>query len=680
MKMSKKILVFFWGISMVALGLLAFLFHTESNHFFGIADDQEQTILFESPVDIMRIFVVEGEEVHQGQLIMEVQQDALRSELVIIEEQLTELKTRDRESVASLRAKLTSLRAQQQAHQANLDSRIQSLQSRYDLNQSLLAQLVGPDLHIINGNEDGPVISPILAEIEGLKRERLHITASLQAEIKNIEAQLSASMRPIDAQIAELEERKSALQHQATRLKIRSKFDGRVGTVMFRPGETVPPFQPILTVHGSSPSFVKGYIHENVLNKVRLGQQVYVQSTTSAQEDAPFIESTVESLGTRIVEYPERLKKNLMVRAWGREVVVRLSRPHDLLLGEKVIVLLEKQDSMLARIGSSAKVLANFWNPSAYSSADISNLLPPPGKESFIISNLSNDNHIDTTRLEASGVLWDPDQFNYLLISDESPDGQPGLYRMDGQGRIINRVEVQGGPKIDDLESISADGPYVYLLSSLSHNKKGKLKTKRRQFIRLEQEGSHMICWGSFDLYQVLEQLATTAHDPATAEFLQVALQSRSINIEGHVVRNGNLFLGFKAPRNAQGQTVILRITDLDSLFKGNTPQGEIWQTVNLVDSQTKEPALLSDMLWVDNTLLLLGIREDLQNPVSHLWAYDRTKSELRELATFPDLKAEGISRTQHHDVYMVVADGGGKTASRYLTVNLENIILAART
>lgn len=661
----KKLLFAIWGISLVALGLLALGFRGESAHFFGIADDREQTILFESPVDIVRILVVEGEAVKQGQLIMEVQRDALSSDLVIINEQLTELTTRDRESVATARAQLASLRSQQQAQQANLDSKIQSLQSRHDLNQSILIQLDG---HAPDHDSES---SPILAEIEGLSRERQHLRASLEAEINNLEAQLNAKLRPIDAQVAELEERKSSLERQATRLTIRADFDGHVGSMMFRIGEIVPPFQPILTVHGSAPNYVKGYIHENVINRVKVGQHVWVQSTTSGEETS-FIDSTVESLGTRIVEYPVRLKKNPLVPAWGREAVVRLSGSHSLLLGEKVIVLLDKPGSTLDGVASVANIFGNVMTVFAESSGEGLPPLPSQSQSSFI---LSNDNHIDPTHIEASGVLRDPENFGFLLISDESLDGQPALYRMDGQGKITDHVMVQGGPKIDDLESMSADGTYIYLLSSLSQNKKGKLKAKRRQFIRLVQDGPNMIYRDSLDLFHVLEQVATTTHDPRTAQYLRDALQSQRIDIEGHGIRNGHLFLGFKAPRNDEGQTIILRITDLENVFAGNIPHGEIWKTVTLVDSKTGEPARLSDMLWLNNTLLLLGILEETQPPVSYVWAYDHTHNVLNELATIPNMKAEGIYPTQQPNEYMLVADGGGKVASRYLTVNLKNFI-----
>ncbi len=667
--MHKRFLFVMWGISLAVLGVLALGFRGESAHFYGIADDREQTILFEAPVDIVRILVVEGDPVSQGQLIMEVQRDALSSELVILDEQLTELTTRDRETVAATRAKLSSLRSQQEAQQANLDSKIQSLQSRHDLNQSILVQLDG---HAPDGDLRS---NPILAEIEGLTRERQHLRASLEAEIMNLEAQLNANLRPIDAQVAELRERKSALQHQATKLTIRADFDGRVGSMMFRSGEIVPPFQPILTVHGSSPNYINGYIHEAVVNRVQVGQSVWVQSTTSGDE-APFIESTVESLGTRIVEYPERLKKNPMVQAWGREAVVRLSESHPLLLGEKVIVLLEKPGTVFSKVVATASMFSDVMNVFAETSVKRLPLSPSFPKESFIIPT---DNRIDPKSIEASGVLWDPENLNFFMISDESSSGKTALYRMDVQGRITNSIVVKDAPQIDDLESLSADGPYLYLLSSLSHNKKGKLKAKRRQFLRLEQDGSHLISRGFIDLYHVLEQLEATTNDRHTAIFLKDALQSKRIDIEAHVVRNDNLILGFKSPRTDLGQTVFLRIMNLERIFAGRPPQGEIWETIMLVDSQAGEPVLLSDMLWIDSTLLLLGSRGKKQSHVSYVWAYDQATHVLREIFTISGLKAEGIARTQYDQEYLLVADGGGTTASRYLMVNLDHFISGGR-
>ncbi len=365
--MNKILLPAVWALSFLTLVALATLLSGESSHFYGIADDQEQTISFEQPVEIVRTLVVEGEEVQQGDLLMEVHRISLNSSLAIIDEELQELESRNTEETETLRSRLVTLKSTQEAQRTVIDNQIQKLQSRYDLNRNLVKQL---DDRNNQDNLAAPQISPILDEIIGLRKQRHHMMTAVQAEIDNIEFQLNVSERPIYAQISALKEKRSELVRQMTNFRIYAIFSGRVGSILFKPGETISPYQPILTVHSSNPSYVKAYINENVLNRVKLNQTVWVQSSTQQSTDT-VIAAKVESLGSRIVEYPERLKKNPLVAAWGREVVVRLSDTHALLMGEKVIVQLNEPVSLLNAISSGSSAVAtkvtNFMSTNATS-------------------------------------------------------------------------------------------------------------------------------------------------------------------------------------------------------------------------------------------------------------------------------------------------------------------------
>lgn len=661
--MKKTTLPVVWVVSLLLLLVIASLISGESSHFYGIADDQEQTISFEQPVKIVKTLVVEGEKVMQGDLLMEVRRESLSSNLAIVADELQELKSRNTEDIVALESKLISLQAKREALRADMDSQIKVLQSRYELNSSFVKQLAEAESKSTSLKLQ---ISPLLDEINGLKKQRRHLMAELQAEIGNIEFQLNVSQRPIHSQISGLEEKKSELMRQVSGLQIRANFSGRVGSLLFKAGETISPYTPILTVHSSRPSYVKAYINENVINKVKLGQKVWVQSSTQLTDESIII-GTVESLGSRIVEYPERLKKNPLVSAWGREVVVRLEQNHALLLGEKVIVQLEKPVSILAAISASTDAMADV----------ITDEMPKTSIYTMIDSYfiITSSDKINATKIEASGILKETSTSSeYLVIGDEAEKGDVELYKMSHQGVITNKIKIDFQQhekiKIDDIESISHDGKYIYLAASLSHNKKGKLKSKRRKLIRLEKNANTFIYRGSVDLYRRLEDLSTSSENEKVKDFLQDAIFSKSIDIEAHNVINGDLYLGFKTPLNINDESVILKINNIDEIFLDNSTKASIWAELKLND-KNNSASFISDMLFEKNQLLLLSVNNNNDKPFSFLWRFNMQSQKLTRLSSFENLKAEGIAHSiSGGSQYILVFDEDGKSASRHLSLN----------
>ena len=335
---SGRVLLLAWMVSLVGLLAISMRFSGESTRFSGIADDQEQTIRFTSAVEIGRYGFVSGQEVEPGDLIVEVRQIELDTQLQLIEEKIQALKFGNRESRASMQAAIIQLQADLEGSSAELDSQIHKLRARQEMTKELLVDLEETDRQ--RGER------PIQQEIESLQTRKWANQRAANSKIDDLKSRLATSERPVDAQIAELQKQREDLERQRSELKVYAELSGRVGSVLFKIGETVPPYQPVVTIHGSSPSFVKGYIHESVLNGVQLKQQVWVRpaSTMRAEQWHP---GTVESLGSRIVEFPDRLKVNPLAQAWGREVVIRLSADHSLLLGEKVDVQLEPPVSRL---------------------------------------------------------------------------------------------------------------------------------------------------------------------------------------------------------------------------------------------------------------------------------------------------------------------------------------------
>jgi len=661
---QKNLLSIVWLLSLLGLFILnSAIDGKKTTQFFGIASSREQSISFQYPVKVQRVAIVEGEMVQEGSVLLEVRRPDLDSEMAIIESRMKEISTRHQESIASTGAELESLRAKERERLAEIDTQIKTLESRYKLNLKFLGEITGRE-------EVGEIekdTSPLVAEMEGLKGEREHIAKSLQAQIKNLERQLKANVRPADIQLSELEKRKNELQRQSDDLKVRTKFSGSVGSVLYKSGELVAPFSPIVTLHNAYPNYIKGYIHEDVLNEITIGQQVWVKPN-SAENERTTIIAIVESLGSRIVEYPNRLKRNPRVPAWGREVVIRLPENATLLLGEKVHIALREPVSPSAQVQSLFNRLLGTI-PESHALEMTQGTVEARLDEPKPISAIGGDS--DASDLEASGVLWEKNTGKYLLISDETLRTTPFIYEMNVNGQIVSETPIFGAGELDDLESISSDGGYLYVASSLSHSKKGEVKKKRRKFARLVRIDRGFESRGVVDLYDVLHDLAYDKKtDKEVAKFLLKGIEEKSLDLESHAVLDEVLYLGFKMPLDEKGNTVILKLIDVSGLFAGRDSTASIWHSINLTDPVSDKPMLLSDMVIRGSEILLLGVANDTRHETSVLLKYDSVKNQLSHMAEFPRKKAEGVSYAGNTGKYMVVFDGGGKSSSQFLVIS----------
>jgi hypothetical protein len=216
-------------------------------------------------------------------------------------------------------------------------------------------------------------------------------------------------------------------------------------------------------------------------------------------------------------------------------------------------------------------------------------------------------------------------------------------------------------------------------MASLSQNKKDILKPKRRQLVRLQQTKNEVIYHDSIDLYSYLENLSTSSDvtDLSSQQFLKNAIASKSMDIEAHSIFNNDLYLGFKAPLNSKGKSVIFKLSDVNAMFSGEQKQGGIWQLLDLKDDTSGEPDMLSDMLLQGNRMLLLSVKTS-KYPVSYLWSYHIGNKKLTKLATFKNLKAEGIAQSIFDEnENVIVFDTGTKFASRHLILNTKDLAIA---
>ncbi len=264
----------------------------ESTIFYGIAETREIVINSDHAVEIKKIHVQQGQTINQGDTLIELN----RPELTIKIKELTN--------------QVSQAKSQQSAKANRIKAQIKELEAQYELNKKLTSQLKSIPNQKTAKKDDAH--NPIKIKIDNLKRE-LSITKSS----------------------TQVKEEIILLQQEIYKLTKSAQISGVIGSVNFKEGEKVSPFAPIITLHTKSPSSIKGYIHENVYNKVSVDQKVMVASLSDKRNK---VEGVVIGVGSRIVEYPLRLRKRPDIQIWGREIIIKIPNENSFLLGEKVLI------------------------------------------------------------------------------------------------------------------------------------------------------------------------------------------------------------------------------------------------------------------------------------------------------------------------------------------------------
>ncbi|MFH1153027.1 MAG: hypothetical protein V1793_04350 [Pseudomonadota bacterium] len=333
---QKPILYVVWILSCVTLVYFTISSPRETTRFKGISENREIVVNTEKPVEIACILVVPGQAVTKGQLLVELCRPELILRINEITHQIIQIKMEHRMKEIEINSQIKGLMAERTSKASEISYRIKQVRSRQALNRALAENLESLN---VKSRSSGRVGSLSTLELEALEKENELAMGGIDLKIGNLKETLEAIGTPLTVHIQSLENELAMLNTEKEKLHIFSDFEAIIGSVHFRTGEKVTPFEPILSLHPRSPSYVSGYIPEDVYNRVALGQAVWVQSITSPDTLAP---GEVVGVGARIVEFPERLRVRPVFPVWGREVQIKIEPDNSLLLGEKVMVTVER--------------------------------------------------------------------------------------------------------------------------------------------------------------------------------------------------------------------------------------------------------------------------------------------------------------------------------------------------
>ena len=300
--------------------------------FYGFAENKETQINMENPIEIQNIYVTTGQRVKKGTILLDVVSSTLPVKIANSQYSIEELNSKYDQWKTDLDWKISQ-------YKIELNEKTSAIQSEIDQYKAMLASntILAKSIGSISLDTTEKQLKkgPIHLKIEALEEELAYAKDILNTEIKSLESRRYAENNPILSQIKIYETELEFFNSKREKQTIFAPHDGLVGNIHCKQDEKISSFSPLISFYEESPTQVVGYIHEDLLLKVNIGDSIEVLSGSR-----PGIKNmgVVQTLGSRIVEIPPRLRKIKELKTYGREVIIQIKPNNPFLQKEKVIL------------------------------------------------------------------------------------------------------------------------------------------------------------------------------------------------------------------------------------------------------------------------------------------------------------------------------------------------------
>ena len=329
MRTSKLFIYITW---LLAVGILIFITINNKNvidSFLGLTESKEKSLNFPFPVQIKNLYVVVGQKVTKGEKLAEVTRVDVNSKLSTIDYKINELVAKKRIKEENINAQLKAIELKEYQELSQLDFQIREFKKKEATNQKLL--------QAIQTNQTDYDTSLLHVKIKSLQKKRDNLKKLYALKKSNTLSSLENINTPIEEQIKDLQHKKILLEKDNSIIALYAPYDGDIGNVNYTTNQAVKEFSKIITMHPLYPSYVTGYIHEDIPLDINISQEVIVKPISQLYKEKKEIKGYIKSISTRIVNFPLRLKKYKIVPLWGYKVLIEIPK-NNLKLGQKVSI------------------------------------------------------------------------------------------------------------------------------------------------------------------------------------------------------------------------------------------------------------------------------------------------------------------------------------------------------
>ncbi len=331
MKKGKILLFIFWIVAISLLISININNQSTIDKFIGITTAKEHQINFSYPVELKKIFALSGKEVEKGDLLVKLIRFDLISKIEIINNKIAILESEKKIKQNTINMELQKSDNSYKLEINRVNSEIKYKRFELKRNRELLESII---------HTDNNSFKNLKLEIETLENEKQSIQNSYYIKKNYLKQQLEYEYAPFQSQINSLLEEKKILNTKEDNLIVHSPINGTIGDICFSENSQIKPFDSILNIYSKYPKFVNGFIHEDIVNNLKVKQRVTIK------DGDKLVYGLIESIDNRVEDIPMELRKYKLIALRGYKVVISLPE-NSFKLGRKVVIYTEKEKSII---------------------------------------------------------------------------------------------------------------------------------------------------------------------------------------------------------------------------------------------------------------------------------------------------------------------------------------------
>ncbi len=702
MKINGKYIFWaFWGVMAVVTALIYFRYDTNSD-FIGLVENRTHILSVQESGRVARVNVVQGDQVRAGQVLLEMDTSDLDREKALLDAELERLQGHLDADRARAGLEYDKLSTQSESDSLNMEMKKADLAEKAAELESIRAEIERLQAAERAGLGRPRELSDLIIRRDTLAK----VVAAQRAVLSDRPAPRDGRGGRADGarnqvvqsligdsltRIGEVRVALALVESRRAMRTIASPADGRVVSLLNRPGDTVERYLPVVTVEEDRAEFVDVYMPETSGQTPVVGARVNLFPHRQMAADSTGVIVSVDP-GYSVI--PERLAFQGRFY-WARKFRVQMDPAHQLMPGEAVRVELVDRtlgvgDAIAYALDKDAsQAVGTVEGAGQAGGADRSGAVPAAPADRASATAQSTPATISCApaagfrgSFEPSGAVWLADIERYLIVSDDTGEKDtrhaPWIFLMDRAGVVEPApVVLRGVAAVNDLEAatLAPDGT-IYLVSSNNVNKKGLRKPVRQQILKVARDGRNFTVVAS----AALADAVIDAFDGKALAVIGLSANpsgaAMELNIEGAAFVDGALLLGLKQPV-AQSGAIIWRLADVDGfLARGRLDHGQLslFATVDLGVVEGRRAAISDLFAGADGMLFAAstvpGAPDSAQvGRVFRLEPAGAGAFSAVQLAQFPGLKPEAIA--QAADGALTVLFDTGAAPARMATVGL---------
>lgn len=320
---------FNWFYILVAVffvGMLAIsfrYFRGSGETAVGLARSKEYKISSAQTAVVIRVAVVPGMEVKEGDVLLELSSPELEMEISKLQSRVRLLETEKEEKNKLSLAESARARAETQILIDRVGAELAGLQAEIQLNSQITGKSASP--------EPG---TPQAVKLMALQQQQQRYREALDLELQNIAQRTALDQRILDNQIALFRHELSLLEQERATLRKLASAAGVVENVFVKAGEQADAFSPLVEIIPRHPTTVVAYLIGKKAESFPIGSPVTVISNNGQRVQ---VAGKVIGYGS-VTQLPEILQKATAVKAFGQEVFIEIPADNSLANGEKVLI------------------------------------------------------------------------------------------------------------------------------------------------------------------------------------------------------------------------------------------------------------------------------------------------------------------------------------------------------